>query len=87
MNTQRCGTASVLLGAGRSSKEDSIDYGAGIRLLKKTGDPCEKGEVLAVLYASDPSAFPQAAAVLSEAYAFSPRKPSVGKHILGKVGL
>ena len=38
MQTQQCGIASVLLGAGRNNKEDSIDYSAGILLIKKVGD-------------------------------------------------
>ena len=87
MDAQQCGKASVLLGAGRSSKEDGIDYGAGIRLLKKTGDYCKKGEALAILYTSDKAAFQEAAAVLSKAYIFSDTKPRVRDHILGGVGL
>ena len=47
MNTQQCGIASVVLGAGREKKEDSIDYGAGILLRRKIGDKVEKGDVLA----------------------------------------
>ena len=45
------GTASLLLGAGRNTKDDVIDFAAGIRLVKKTGDRVVKGEVLATLYA------------------------------------
>ena len=35
MDTEAVGIASVLLGAGRSRKEDALDYGAGIMLEKK----------------------------------------------------
>ena len=45
------GVASLLLGAGRNTKDDVIDFAAGIRLVKKTGDRVVKGEVLATLYA------------------------------------
>ena len=38
MDTEGIGTASVLLGAGRNTKEDPIDYGAGIVLKKKYGE-------------------------------------------------
>lgn len=53
MQTEQCGIASMLLGAGRATKEDTIDYRAGIRLKKKYGDWVEKGEVIAVLYAGE----------------------------------
>lgn len=57
MDTEGIGTASVMLGAGRSKKEDVIDYSAGIILKKKYGEMVEAGEVLAVLYASDEGLF------------------------------
>ena len=50
MDTKECGIASCILGAGRETKEDMIDYSAGIVLKKKTGDRIRKGDVLAVLY-------------------------------------
>ena len=50
MDAERIGLVSVMLGAGRQTKNASIDLGAGIRLRKKTGDRVEKGEPLAILY-------------------------------------
>ncbi len=44
------GHASVMLGAGRVTKEDVIDLGAGIRFLKKRGDKVSKDDVLCILY-------------------------------------
>ncbi len=55
MNAETIGIASVLLGAGRSKKEDKIDYKAGISLLKKTGDRVTCGDVIAILYTDDDS--------------------------------
>ncbi len=52
-DAEKIGIASVLLGAGRQKKEDSIDYSAGIILHKKTGDKISKGELLAELLTSD----------------------------------
>lgn len=49
----KCGKLSLKLGAGRLNKESKIDYGVGIKLLKKTGDFVKKGEVLAHLYVND----------------------------------
>ena len=55
MDTERCGIASMELGAGREKKEDPIDYSAGIVLRKKVGDFVRKGEVLASFYSSEES--------------------------------
>ena len=55
MDTEKCGIASVELGAGREKKEDPIDYSAGIVLRKKVGDFVRKGEVLASFYSSEES--------------------------------
>ena len=43
MDTEGIGVASVMLGAGRSKKEDTIDYSAGILLEKKYGDCVRAG--------------------------------------------
>ncbi len=51
-DTASIGISAMMLGAGRASKEDAIDYSAGITVLKKTGDYVEKGETLAVLRSS-----------------------------------
>ena len=61
MNTEQCGIASVMLGAGRTIKDGPIDYSAGIVMHKKTGDAVSMGERIATLYASDESLFTNAA--------------------------
>lgn len=55
MDAERIGTASVLLGAGRSKKDDPIDHSAGLILRAKTGDRVKKGDVTAILYTNDPA--------------------------------
>ncbi len=52
INAEDLGKASMILGAGRERKEDSIDYSAGIILKKKVGDKVSKGDVLARFYSS-----------------------------------
>lgn len=47
----KCGKLSLKLGAGRSKKEDNIDYSVGIKLLKTTGDIVKVGDTLARIYA------------------------------------
>lgn len=61
MDTEECGMAACMLGAGRERKDSEIDYSAGIVLKKKTGDQVEAGETVAVLYASDEQRFAAAA--------------------------
>ena len=69
------GTASLLLGAGRKTKEDTIDLYAGIMLAAKTGDRVEKGAPLAVLHASDPERFPVAEERILSATVITDRVP------------
>ncbi len=52
VDTESYGVASLLLGAGRNTKEDVIDMAAGIYLCAKTGDYVKVGEPIAVLYSS-----------------------------------
>lgn len=85
MNTQECGLASMLLGAGRETQDSILDYSAGIILNKKTGDYVEKNDVLAVLYASDEGLFEKAEQVIKEAYSFSDKKAENRPLVLAKV--
>lgn len=52
IDAEGVGIAAGILGAGRSKKEDFIDFSAGIVLQKKVNDYVEKGEPLAVLHTS-----------------------------------
>ena len=51
-NTALIGRASLETGAGRSYKEQELDYGAGIIMKKRIGDKIEKGETIALIYSS-----------------------------------
>ncbi|WP_066370107.1 pyrimidine-nucleoside phosphorylase [Neobacillus fumarioli] len=46
------GTAAMLLGAGRATKESSIDLAVGLVLRKKIGDQVKKGESLATIHSN-----------------------------------
>jgi pyrimidine-nucleoside phosphorylase len=50
INALEIGMASRILGAGRKTKDESIDPSIGILLKRKVGDRIEKGEPLAVFY-------------------------------------
>ena len=63
MNAERIGIAAMALGAGRRTKEDRIDPGAGIVLATKTGDLVKKGEPLAYLYTGKPHTLGEAESI------------------------
>ncbi|MEI8388306.1 MAG: thymidine phosphorylase [bacterium] len=69
--------ASKALGTGREKKEDPIDYTAGVRLYKKTGDPITKGEPLAKIYANSEESGQNAKELLNQAYEISFEKPQI----------
>lgn len=82
MNTEQCGIASVMLGAGRIIKDGPIDYSAGIVMHKKTGDAVSMGERIATLYASDESLFTNAAQTYLAAITIGNTVPKVVDTIL-----
>lgn len=85
MDTQKVGEASALLGAGRQTKEDSIDYAAGIVLKKKTGDYVAAGDEIAVLYTNQPETVAASARTLLASLTWSQTAPASEPLILGIV--
>lgn len=59
------GTAAMLLGAGRATKESEIDLAVGLMLNKKIGDSVVKGESLVTIYSN----FEDVSAVKEKLYA------------------
>ena len=87
MDTRLIGVAALTLGAGRETKEDDIDYMAGLLFHKKTGDKVAFGEVIAQLTASDSSKIEAATQILAKAITISADEPTLRRHILGKVSM
>ncbi len=85
VDTEAYGVSSLLLGAGRNTAEDGIDYSAGILLRKKTGDAVKEGEPLAVLYAADETLFRAAEEKLLSATVIGREKPEKAPLIYGAV--
>ena len=50
INAEKIGISAMILGAGRKTKEDIIDYTAGIVLNKKVGNYVEKNELLLTMH-------------------------------------
>lgn len=85
METEKIGISSVMLGAGRKTKDDVIDFSAGIKLVKKTGDEVKDGDTIAILYTNDESSIDEAEQLLLEAYTLSNEKPKEEPLILARV--
>ena len=75
VNTEQYGLASLLLGAGRNTKEDEIDLTAGYMIQKKTGDYVNAGDTLAVLYTSNASLLDAAERTLLNATTITAEAP------------
>ena len=69
------GIASVMLGAGRETKDDTIDMSAGIILNKKNGDLVHKGDTIATLYSCNNESFAGAEKRFLSAIQISDKKP------------
>ena len=77
VDTEKYGSVSLLLGAGRSTLTDKIDNTAGFVLEKKTGDRVRKGDTIATLYTTDkPDALESAAELMLSATQISSEKPA-----------
>lgn len=85
VDTEGYGLCALTLGAGRNTKEDKIDYSAGIMLRKKTGDRVKCGDVIAVLYTNDSSKLDSAEQKFIESTFISTSKPILRKLILDKI--
>lgn len=85
VDTEGYGVSALLLGAGRNTKEDKIDFSAGIILNKKTGDAVRTGDILATLYTEDESKFDSAEKRFLSSTVISDQKPAYRPIILGKV--
>ncbi|MGM0880533.1 MAG: pyrimidine-nucleoside phosphorylase [Bacillota bacterium] len=76
IEAEQLGLAAMLLGAGRATKEASIDYAVGVTLRKKVGDPVQAGDTLALLHVRESSETTQNVADrVRSAYGLNKEKP------------
>ena len=85
MNTEECGKAAVLLGAGREVKDDPIDMTAGIQFNKKTGDAVKQGDIVAIAYSSSKEKLQQGVQKISDIYDIADKRPQVVPEIIGYI--
>ncbi len=86
IEARRIGLASQYTGAGRVTKEDSVDLSAGVILRKKVGDKVNRGEVLATFYGNDSKKVAAAVEEAANAFVISGEKtaaPVLIKEIIG----
>lgn len=78
------GNAAMILGAGRENKDDVVDLGVGIQVLKKVGDEIKAGETLAVIYGNGKNE-QEAYKMILDAYQVVENKVEKNQLILGLV--
>jgi pyrimidine-nucleoside phosphorylase len=84
-NALDVGVAIVRLGGGRERKEDAIDPGVGVTLLKKHGDRVAEGEPLAEVAYNDRARLERALPLLERAWAIHEEPPAPLALVLGQV--
>jgi len=50
INAEQIGITAMLLGAGRKTKDDSIDFAAGVTIVKKVGDKVKINDTICILH-------------------------------------
>ena len=80
-NAENIGIAAMILGAGRATKDDVIDFKAGIILHKKPGDKISEGEAIATLYTDKESSLADAENLILSSVIISDENIAKGKMI------
>ena len=86
IDAEDIGVASNMIGAGRDTKEDSIDPAVGIILEVKIGEKVDAGSVLCRLYYTKEDNVDEAAEMVEDAFRVSGTKPDERELILEVVG-
>lgn len=93
IKTNELGHCSVALGAGRVTKDDDVDLGAGIRFMKKRGDAVLEGDTICTLYVGsnsklkdDEETVKAIADRVLKAYNFSTARPLGIRSVIDVVG-
>ena len=84
IDSYNVGIASIYIGCGRRTKEDSIDHYAGIEVLKNVGDKVEIGDKIFTLCYNDGD-IESACELLEKAVVVSDNKPEVSEIICEEI--
>ncbi len=85
MEADEIGSACLILGGGRETKESEIDLAVGLVLQKKVGDAVQAGEPLAIIHANDREKLEAAKQRFLNACTFSDTAPKKRPLIHGSV--
>ncbi|MET8654160.1 thymidine phosphorylase [Nocardia aurea] len=80
------GIAAWRLGAGRVRQGEPVQFGAGVEMHAKPGDPVSAGQPLLTLHTDTPETFPGAVAALADAYAIGTEAPTRVPLVLDRIG-
>lgn len=67
LSARAIGDVAMILGAGRKTKKDTINLGAGVLLTRKVGDPVSKDDVLATIFTDQEEVIEDALEILRKA--------------------
>lgn len=81
IDAELIGMASLLVGAGRLTKADTLDFDAGVKLVSLTGQEVQKGDTLAILY-SNKDDVAESIKLIEEAYTIIEDEPVKNNSIL-----
>ena len=87
LDAVRIGDASQKAGAGRMTKEDTVDLSAGIFLFKKVGEQVHAGETIARVFGRNGEKVNNAVLLVQQAYSIGPVKPEASSLIKKTIGL
>ena len=79
------GLAVWRLGAGRSTPGGQVQFGAGLRIHRRPGEPVVAGEALFTLYTDTPERFDGAMAELDGGWRVEATAPDLGPLVIGRV--
>jgi pyrimidine-nucleoside phosphorylase/thymidine phosphorylase len=85
IDCQAVGVASVILGGGRTKKEDSVDPSVGIILHRKLGDAVAAGEPLCTIHYNSETQANEAAALLQKSFHIAEAASTRRKNLIHKV--
>lgn len=80
IDAESIGISAMLLGAGRRTKEDKIDFSAGISMKKKVGDKVKKGDTLCILHTNLENT-DEAKRIALDAYSIGDTQVKVNKYV------
>ncbi len=85
MQAELIGRAAQVLGAGRATKEDSIDPAVGLIMHKRVGDKVEKGEAFCTLYVNDEKNLDDAITTMKDAVCIGAKPDEVAPMVYAVV--